>query len=60
MEICNLGPEIQVEVEQMTGISANYRQQWSTFAQDGRWIRGRTAGGCRNYIGSNIHIIYIR
>ncbi len=53
MEICNLGPEVMNEIQQMTGIRTR-QQQWSTCAEDGRWIRNRTAGGCRNYIGNII------
>lgn len=55
MEICNLGPDVMDEVQDMTGMSmenAGYGR-WNTRCHLGAWI-GRTAGGCRNYLGVNI------
>lgn len=50
LEICNLGPEVMDEIENMIGKRPEVKGQWHTKAMDGAWIRGRTAGGCRNYI----------
>ena len=50
LEICNLGPDVMDEVFQMTGVRMS-KAEWSTNTHDGVWARGRTAGGCRNYLG---------
>ena len=50
LEICNLGPDVMEEVQQMTGVRLT-TTPWSTNTHDGVWQRGTTAGGCRNYIG---------
>uniref|UniRef100_A0A914WWY2 Calpain catalytic domain-containing protein n=1 Tax=Plectus sambesii TaxID=2011161 RepID=A0A914WWY2_9BILA len=49
MEICNLGPDVMDEVYEMTGVRPS-AEAWSTNSHDGEWIRGSTAGGCRNFI----------
>jgi hypothetical protein len=50
MEICNLGPDVMDEIYQMTGVRAT-NTVWTVQQHDGVWIRGSTAGGCRNYLG---------
>ena len=42
VEICNLTPDSLVE---------NTPHHWEVSWFEGNWIRGSTAGGCRNYIG---------
>lgn len=49
MEVCNLGPDVQDEVFEMTGVKAN-KNTWATNSHDGSWRSGSTAGGCRNYL----------
>jgi hypothetical protein len=59
MEICNLGPEVMDEITQMTGVDVQKHastDRWITYSQDGRWTSGHTAGGCRNYIGSEYRL----
>jgi len=65
LEICNLNPDLLTK-EQL-GEDSNKRWEMSVF--EGEWVRGATAGGCRNFLGivfetiiniySNITIIYI-
>lgn len=42
VEICNMTPDALTE-------STN--RHWEVNVFEGSWIRGSTAGGCRNYIG---------
>jgi calpain len=53
MEICNLGPEVMDEIEQMTGVTkVNPKLQWKSADFNGSWISGQSAGGCRNFVGA--------
>jgi len=49
MEICNLGPEVMQEIQQMTGVDASH-QTWKAISHEGSWRKGQTAGGCRNFL----------
>ena len=42
VDMCHLGPE------SMTGKG---KRKWEAVSQDGKWQRGASAGGCRNYPG---------
>lgn len=42
VEICNMTPDALTE---------STKRQWEVNLFEGSWIRGSTAGGCRNYIG---------
>lgn len=53
MEICNLGPDVMDEVYQMTGVKAA-GLVWAANTHDGAWVRNQTAGGCRNYISTDL------
>jgi len=44
LEICNLSPDSLDEEE---GI-----KKWNMSVFEGAWIRGATAGGCRNFLGN--------
>lgn len=47
LEICNLNPDLLTK-EQL-GEDSNKRWEMSVF--EGEWVRGATAGGCRNFLG---------
>lgn len=44
VEICNMTPDALTE---------NTKRHWEVNMFEGSWIRGSTAGGCRNFIGEN-------
>ncbi|XP_064483880.1 calpain-B-like isoform X3 [Ornithodoros turicata] len=46
LEICNLGPD-SLDKEVLTDSS---RKKWEVSVFEGAWVRGATAGGCRNYL----------
>ena len=48
--VCHLGPDVIKEIFQMTEVRAPYKP-WDMVVFEGAWIRGSTAGGCRNYLG---------
>ncbi|KAL3232013.1 hypothetical protein MRX96_023098 [Rhipicephalus microplus] len=46
LEICNLGPDsLDQEV-----LSDTSKKKWEVSVFEGSWVRGATAGGCRNYL----------
>ena len=47
LEICNLSPDSLEEDE----LAETGKKKWEMSVYEGAWIRGATAGGCRNYIG---------
>lgn len=49
LEICNLNPDSLSE-EEMLGSD---KRKWEMSMFEGEWVRGVTAGGCRNYLGEN-------
>lgn len=57
LEICNLGPEVMDEIEDMTGKRPEVKGEWQATTIEGAWIRGKSAGGCRNFIGLNFFIL---
>lgn len=42
VEICNMTPD---------SLTDDTKRQWEVSMFEGNWIRGSTAGGCRNFIG---------
>lgn len=42
VEICNLTPD---------SLTDDSKKKWEVNILEGNWIRGATAGGCRNFIG---------
>lgn len=42
VELCNLTPD---------SLTEDTKKKWNVNMLEGSWIRGSTAGGCRNYIG---------
>lgn len=49
LEICNLNPDSLTEEEVREG----NKKRWEVSFYEGEWVRGVTAGGCRNYLGKN-------
>lgn len=43
VELCNLTPD---------SLTEETKKKWNVNILEGSWIRGSTAGGCRNYIGT--------
>ena len=48
LEICHLDPE---SADAAAGSTVH--RKWIANNYDGSWVRGATAGGCRNYLGTN-------
>lgn len=48
VEICNMTPD---------SLTDSTKRHWEVNQFQGRWTRGSTAGGCRNYIGETEIII---
>ncbi|CAG0913660.1 unnamed protein product [Notodromas monacha] len=48
LEICNLNPDSLEDEEE----PADDKKKWEMSVYEGAWVRGSTAGGCRNYIDS--------
>jgi len=46
LEICNLNPDSLTEDE----LTASDKKRWEMSVFEGEWVRGVTAGGCRNYL----------
>lgn len=47
IEICNLNPDSLTEEE----LSEGGKRKWEMSMFEGEWVRGVTAGGCRNNLG---------
>lgn len=47
VEICNLTPD---------ALDDNDAHKWEVTVYQGSWVRGATAGGCRNFIGMYVYI----
>ncbi|KAL1417290.1 hypothetical protein MTO96_027020 [Rhipicephalus appendiculatus] len=45
-KICNLGPD-SLDQDVLTDTS---KKKWEVSVFEGSWVRGATAGGCRNYL----------
>jgi len=54
MEICNLNPDSLTEDEIGDG------KKWEMSVFEGEWVRGITAGGCRNYIGQINYYLFFK
>lgn len=48
IEICNLTPD---------ALEDDKIHKWTVSVNEGRWVRGCSAGGCRNYPGTSTHRI---
>ena len=55
LEICNLNPDSLTEDELRDGD----KKRWELSFYEGEWVRGVTAGGCRNFLGMLLRIIKI-
>lgn len=51
LEICNLGPDSLSEEELLEG----HKKRWEMSVYEGEWVRGVTAGGCRNFLETFWH-----
>lgn len=52
LEICNLSPDSLTEEDVELG-----KKKWEMSVFEGDWVRGVTAGGCRNYLGMNMILV---
>lgn len=50
LEICNLNPDSLADDEQTTD-----KKKWEMSVFEGEWVRGVTAGGCRNHLQTFSH-----
>lgn len=50
LEICNLSPDSLTEEE----LTENDKKRWEMSVFEGEWVRGVTAGGCRNCLGKHL------
>nr|KAF7402226.1 hypothetical protein H0235_015562 [Vespula pensylvanica] len=50
LEICNLNPDSLTEGDINAG-----KKRWEMSVFEGEWVRGVTAGGCRNYLETFCH-----
>ncbi|XP_033330567.2 calpain A isoform X9 [Megalopta genalis] len=50
LEICNLNPDSLTENELNAG-----KKKWEMSVFEGEWVRGVTAGGCRNFLETFYH-----
>lgn len=46
LEICNLNPDLLTKEQQ-----GDKAVKWEMSVFEGEWVRGATAGGCRNFLG---------
>lgn len=46
LEICNLTPDSLTEEE----LTEGHKKKWEISVFEGEWVRGVTAGGCRNFL----------
>lgn len=50
LEICNLNPDSLSEEE----LAEGNKKKWEMSVYEGEWVRGVSAGGCRNFLGKEI------
>ncbi|KAJ3634898.1 hypothetical protein MTP99_007839 [Tenebrio molitor] len=51
LEICNLNPDSLAEDE----LTEGRNKKWEMSVFEGEWVRGVTAGGCRNFLDTFFH-----
>lgn len=51
LEICNLSPDSLTEAQ----LRAEDKKKWEMSVFEGEWVRGVTAGGCRNFLETFWH-----
>lgn len=54
LEICNLTPDSLTEEE----LTEGHKKKWEMSVFEGEWVRGVTAGGCRNFLGTLISSLF--
>jgi len=47
LEICNLNPDLLTKEQ----LGTDHNKRWEMSVFEGEWVRGATAGGCRNFLG---------
>lgn len=50
VELCNLTPD---------SLTDDTKKKWDVNVLEGSWVRGSTAGGCRNYVGKSKVLRYL-
>lgn len=53
LEICNLNPDLLTKEQQ-----GDEAVRWEMSVFEGEWVRGATAGGCRNFLGKILVAIF--
>jgi calpain len=53
LEICNLNPDSLSGEE----LLRSDKRKWEMSMFEGEWVRGVTAGGCRNYLGEYLYVM---
>lgn len=56
LEICNLTPDSLTEEE----LTEGHKKKWEISVFEGEWVRGVTAGGCRNFLSKSFRFTILQ